>query len=158
MQLYLRTLHPLGSVSKSRRSTNATDSGGLRVFTQQTVILYGGVQYFDSDTGTLRACLTLRNRGNQPIRAPIIVEAMEVNSAIGAVSILNATNELAGAGAIWDISDSVTGNQIPPGASSSPFCLFFHSEIPPRNVSSPGVDDILILKMRVLASAGEDAK
>jgi len=117
------------------------------------VLLYGGTQYIDNTTGTLKVCLTLANRGSTPIRTPIKLKAEDVRSEVGVVSILNATNGSAGAEALWDISDSVTGDQIPPGAASNPFCLSFRLEIPPEHVSREQ-SDLLLLRVKVLASSG----
>jgi hypothetical protein len=94
------------------------------------------------------------NRGDSLISLPIKLEASEVKSRIGSISILNATNGLSGAGAVWDISSSVTGDRIPPRSNSNPFCLLFHLEISPESLSRPGVTDLLALKIRVVASGG----
>jgi hypothetical protein len=53
---------------------------------------------------------------------------------------------------MWDISDSVTGNQIPPNTSSHPFCLSFHLEISPGGASPLERDELLFLKIKVVAS------
>jgi hypothetical protein len=151
MQLYSGVLSSMGSASTGAASADAEHASYSDV-TQQTVILYGGLQHFDRATGTLEVCLTLANRGDKSIKIPIKLEVRDIKSAIGAASILNATNGLTSAGAMWDISGSVTGDQIPPRATSNPFCLSFHLEIPPKRVSLEAID-LLNLKMRVSASA-----
>jgi hypothetical protein len=153
MRLYSGILRPVDSVEKGTSSSRAKDSRELDI-TQQTVLFYGGSQHFDSATGTLEVCVILANRGQKPIRVPVKLEANDVKSPIGTVSILNANNGLASAGATWDISHSITGDQIPPGAQSNPSCLSFHVEIPLKRASLEGAD-LLNLKVRVLASASE---
>ena len=118
--------------------------------THQTVLLYGGRQHFDIAAGTFEFCAILANRGETPIQVPVKLEAEGIESPTGTVSVLNATNSMTGAGAVWDISQSVTGVQIPPGAQSNPFCLSFHIAIPPERVSLDA-PDILKLKLKVLA-------
>jgi hypothetical protein len=150
-EMYSAVLTPTGSASNDEHFTDDKDVSARDV-TQQSVILYGGTQDFDSATATLEVCLALGNRGDKPMRVPINLEAKEIRSSRGTVSITNSTNGLAGAGATWDISNSLTGNQIPPGASSNPFCLFFHLGIRLTGVLPPEAADLLILKIRVLAS------
>jgi hypothetical protein len=152
MRLNSSMLSPTGFTSKTVTVEDANESTDPDV-TQQALILYGGTQHFDNMTGTLEVCVALGNRGDTPIRAPIRLEAREIRSPLGVVSILGATNGLTGAGAQWDISDSITGNQIPPRATSNPFCLTFHVQTSPHDASSAKGDDLLILKTRVLASS-----
>jgi hypothetical protein len=64
---------------------------------------------------------------------------------------LNATKSFGGSRAIWDISDSVTGDRLPPGATTNPSCLLFRvAGISPS--ASPLDEGLLTLKMRVIAS------
>ena len=108
-------------------------------------------QRFDPVTSTLTTCLSITNRGVNPMHAPIKLVAKDLSSPIGRVSILNATNGLTGTGAVWNISDSLTGDQIPPGARSNPFCLSFHIEMVPKGVQAPLDVELLLLDMTVIA-------
>ncbi len=152
MQLCAAVLAPADSVSNEKSSIGPKDCDEPDI-TAGAMLLYGGTQHMDNASGTLKVCLTLANRGSTPIRKPIKLKADDVRSAIGAVSILNAANGSAGAGALWDISNSVTGDQIPPGAASNPFCLTFRLEIPPKHVLREQ-SDLLLLRVKVLASSG----
>jgi len=96
--------------------------------------------------------MVLGNRGNTSLKVPIKLEAAEIRSSIGTIAILSAANGLSGAGAVWDINESLTGDQIPSGANSHPFCLSFHLEIPPESALPADLVEPLILKVRVLAS------
>jgi hypothetical protein len=149
--LYFGVLAPVDSTQNAHGSIPTTDVGASDV-TRQSVILYGGRQHFDSGTATLKVCLALENRGDKPMRAPIKLEVKDIGSPAGTVSILDSTNSLPGVGALWDISHSVTGNEILPKTTSNPFCLSFHLEIPPEGIPSQAGDGLLNLEMRVLAS------
>lgn len=149
--LYAQAIGPPGATPNAESSTDSS-AGDVDV-TRKTAVLYGGEQRFDSSTGTLKVYLTLANRGNEQIKTPIKLEAEDVRSEVGRVSILNTSNGLTGPGAIWDVSSAVTGDQIPPGTISNPFCLSFHLEILPQSRSRPEVDDeLLSVRIRVLAS------
>lgn len=149
MHLYGGLLNPWGVGSKQQNPTaqNATETD----VTEQTVVLYGEAQHFDNTTGTVEVCLTLGNRGDKPLKLPIRLEAREIKSSVGVVSILNATNGLPGVGASWDISDSITGHQLPPRTNSLPFCLSFHLDISPKGASLPGAARLVTLGMTVSA-------
>jgi hypothetical protein len=151
MRLYAGLLEPLGRVPKVTKSAGTNDSSEPDV-TRQTVILYGGTQHFDTGTGTLQVCMVLGNRGDKPIRAPITLEVEDIKSPLGSISILGSTNGLAGPGARWDISYSVGADQINSGSNTNPFCISFHLEISPDNVAPLAKHELLILKMRILAS------
>lgn len=148
------------SVLDARSSVaNEKSSGGLaetpfQDVTARAVITYAGPQSFDHTTGTLTVCLAVANRGNEAMRLPIKLEATDVQSPGGRVSVLNAINGFAGSGAMWDISGSVTGDRLPPGTTTNPFCLLFR--LPGLSRSASPLDEVLLtLKMRVIASAGE---
>jgi hypothetical protein len=116
---------------------------------------YGGAQHFDRSTGVLRLCLSLANRGNKSIKLPIKVKVEGVSSSVGAVSILNASNGLTGNGAQWDMSSSVTGDQVPPQTNTHPFCFLFHID---GERSGASVVDLLQIKVRVLARTGHPGR
>jgi hypothetical protein len=152
VHLCLEDLRNPGSESRAGVSTDAEKSRRIDV-TRNTLILYSGNQRFDRSSGTLETCLSLKNRGPDDVRTPIELRAEDVSSVLGSVSVLNATNELQGIGAIWDISTSVTGDRIPPGATSNPFCLCFHLNVGSNgNPARPDTaTDLLTLRLIVLA-------
>lgn len=118
-------------------------------------LLYGGDrdqvgQYFDEATGTLKICTTIRNLGHHPIEPPIEFRVDDLNSTWGAVSALNSSNHLPGAGAIFDVSGALTGSQIPPGSTSNPFCMSFRLRMEPTTLPAIPVD-LLSVKLRVFA-------
>ncbi|MGB2590689.1 MAG: hypothetical protein WBG02_05750 [Candidatus Acidiferrum sp.] len=126
------------------------------------LILYGGNQslrgqYFDSATGTLRIYLTLANRGRWSIRPPVKLRVDDLKSPFGVISILNSTNGLRSAGAVWDVSNSLTGDQIPPGFTTNPFCLAFHLQVTSKSSLSLSGANVLSLRVSVFAQAVDTA-
>jgi hypothetical protein len=144
--LYAGTLGPKSSVL----SEASTGVANLVDVTRQTVMLYGGMQRFDRFTEALKVCLALENRGDKPMNVPIKLEVSDIRSPLGAVSILDSTNGLASLGALFDISDSVTG-YLAPNSSSTPFCLSFRLEISTKDFPPQPEGELLSIKVRVLA-------
>jgi hypothetical protein len=126
---------------------------GLSDVTGELGIFYGGEQTFDISTRTLKVCLELLNRGQRSIAMPIKLQAEEIKSGSAAISILNASNRLPGPGAVWDIG--TTGDRIPPGSMSNPFCLSFHLDIGTKVTSQLGPDHLLRVRMKILASIND---
>jgi hypothetical protein len=70
------------------------------------------------------------------------------------VTILNADNGFAGPGASWDLSRSVTGNQIPAGAAMfNSVRLLFHIDISEKRIST---NRLLSFDAKVFCGAGAD--
>lgn len=153
MRLNSRVLDARRSVSNEKNSVGLAETPFQDV-TARSVITYAGKQSFDHATGTLSVCLAVANRGNEAMRLPIKLEATDIQSPAGRVSTLNAIKGFAGGGAIWDISGSVTGDRLPPGTTTNPFCLLFRIPGLPRS-ASPLDEGLLTLKVRVIASTGE---
>jgi hypothetical protein len=119
--------------------------------TDDIVVLYGGKQHVDLLTGNLDVCLKLGNRSNRNITEPITLEAAEIESPGGVVAAVNATNGQTGKGAVWDISEALTGRRIPPRSTSNSFCLSFRLSYATQNGNPSHMDDLLVLKLRVFA-------
>ena len=134
---------------KQRRPGEGAERTGTDV-TRETVLLSDGPLRFDNASGTLKACLSLGNRGEAPLRVPITLEAREIQSPLGDVFIREASNGVSGMGAVWDISNAVTGNQLPPHANSNPFCLSFGFKS--ASNYEPNVSGLLNLRLKVFAS------
>jgi hypothetical protein len=149
----------LGPVTSSRQGEAPQNgSGDSRDVSQQAAVLFGGSQHFDDRNGTLEVCLTLANRGKTAFRIPIDLEAEDIRSPLAEVSILNASNRLSGIGAKWDISSSVTGDEIPPGATSNPFCLALRLQLSSKGAAPSETDELVVLKLKVFASNERSAR
>lgn len=149
MSLHSQKFTRLGSGTNQentiRKGPKATD------VTSQTAILFGEMPRFDRTTGTLQLCLSLHNNSSEAFKEPIELRATEIKSSVGSISILNASNRLPGAGATWNIDNSITGDRIPPRSTSNPVCLAFHLEVSPELSASPRLPDLLTLRLSVLA-------
>jgi hypothetical protein len=145
----------LSSAEKGTRDTdpaNGQDPSEQDV-TKHIVLLNGRSQSFDNATGMLSVEVRLGNRGDKAIWTPIHLEVESVSSKVGKVTIVNADNGLAGRGAVWDLSSSITGDQIPPGATTyNTITLLFHIELEHSGpVSTYGLLD---LRARVFGRTG----
>jgi hypothetical protein len=139
----------LGVVGSDTAASETTGSDPPRVdLTQYSIVLYGGRQSFDRATGKLTVCLTLANRGSEAIGLPLILEVTGLRSIADSASVLNATNGLEGTGAIWDLSDSVTGDRLDPSTTTNPFCLSIRVQGPSENLWRLD-EDIVSLNVRV---------
>ena len=124
----------------------------IRDVTTDSTVLYGGTQDFDYRTSLLTVCLALRNKGSRSLTAPIKLKAESMTSATGPVIATNANNGVTGPGAIWDITNSLTGDRIPPHAISNPFCLTFRLDPETAARQTSGPSDLLNMAIRVFAS------
>jgi hypothetical protein len=126
----------------------------FRDVTGETNLVYGGTQTFDEKTGTLAIDVQLVNHAKEPLQTPLYLVAEDVRSEIGRVTILNADNGFAGPGASWDLSRSVTGNQIPAGAAMfNSVRLLFHIDISEKRIST---NRLLSFDAKVFCGAGAD--
>jgi hypothetical protein len=155
MRLYSGILG--GQKSSSEGQVGAGNSSESDV-TRETLLLYGygGFQHFDPRTGILKICLSLANRGDESLKLPIRLKVEEVGSGAGAITILNATNGVAREGAEWDISESLTGDLIPPRTNTHPFCFLFHIESSSKEARATELGHLLLLRLKVVACR-EDA-
>jgi hypothetical protein len=133
--------------------TAVSGSGSQAIVTSQVKLLYGRAQSFDNASGILSLEVRIANRGDRPLRTPILLEVKSVSSKVGKVRILNADNGLPGAGAVWDLSRIVAGDQVIPGATTySTFTLLFHIDL-----EHPGIvvtNDLLSLAARIVTPSG----
>ena len=99
---------------------------GLKPAGDKVVLLYGGAQHFDPRLGTVSLEVRIRNLSKVPLRSPVRLQAVSLDSELGRASIINAANGASGPGAVWDMSQAVPGGRLAPGATSQAFQLRFH--------------------------------
>lgn len=147
-ELWFGTFSRATSVQKG----GASDVPKMREVTEDSIILYGGTQGFDDGTSVLTVCLSLKNAAARSLGVPIQLRAESMASTAGPIASTNASNRVAGAGAIWDISNSITGDRIPSHATSNPFCLTFrlNADLVARHPAEP--KSLLDMTLRVFAS------
>ena len=80
----------------------------------------------DPRTGDLQIAASLVNRSNTPIHGPVKLRLLWVESQCGKAIAVNAANEFAGPGAIWDFSGALTGEKLDAWAVSRPIVLEFN--------------------------------
>jgi len=141
-----------GELSQQNASPPGEERGREEIdVTSSAIVIYEGMQHFDAPTKTLTACVSVANRGSEALRTPIALEVRDLQSPLGKISVLNATNGKAGPGAVWDLSNAITGSGIPPRSRSNPYCLAFHVEFPAKQRKPDEIDSLLTLKLGVLA-------
>jgi hypothetical protein len=126
---------------------NATP--GLADVTTKVAVLFGGDQNYDPKTKLITLDVVIKNNSEAPLTGPFKLAVPSFYKDYGYTEIANADNKVSGGGAVWDISGSVPGGTLAPGATSKPFALKFRytaDESTPRNS-----DDILGLSVRVFA-------
>jgi len=148
-----------GTVSRATaiRKAGPSTVPPMRDVTEDSIILYGGTQVFDEKNSVLTVCLSLKNAGLHSMTAPIELKAESIASGAGPIAATNASNGASGAGAIWNISSSVTGDRIPPHATSNPFCLTFQLNPDLASHRSAEPKSLLDMVLRVFASGDEFA-
>ncbi len=117
--------------------------------TQKVSLLYGGNTHYETSGRNLKVDIVLKNRSNERIRAPLLLEAITLTGDVGKLEISNADNRMSGPGAVWDLSGTLSNGVLEPGATTAPYRLVFHvpnAEVPPE----PEVK-ILSLQLKVTA-------
>lgn len=117
----------------------------------QLLFGYGSSQSFDRDKGVLKVCLSLGNSTQEALRLPMKLRVVDVSSEAGTIQILNATNHLEGRGAEWNLSESVTGNQLAPRTNTHPICFLFHVEGRGSKLVTNVPLDLVRLRLKVLS-------
>jgi hypothetical protein len=79
----------------------------------------------DASAGTITATVRLRNRSHETIRGPFKLRALSLKSDIGDVAATNADNNIAGPGAVWDLSNAVRDGRLEPDQASTEKTLVF---------------------------------
>jgi hypothetical protein len=151
----MRLYSGLVGIADSDSTPDVANQSGLNDVTRDTLLVYTGDrneagQSYDDATRTLDICGSLRNRGHHAIESPIKVRLESLSSQWGSVSVLNSTNAVAGTGAVWDITGLLTGDRIPPGTMSNPFCMSFRLGVTANNLAPIHVD-LLSFSVRVFA-------
>ena len=127
---------------------NATP--GLADVTSKVSVLYGGNQSYEPKAKLITIDVVIKNNSEQPLSPPFKLTVPGLYKDDGLSEIANADNKISGGGAVWDISSSMPGGTLAPGATSKPFALKFRylaNEDTPR-----ASDDILGLNVRVFAA------
>ncbi len=97
----------------------APELASLSDVTQQVTLDFDNTAY-DPKTGVVTLDLTITNTSKDEISAPLELRVLELDSGSAVPEILDASNRMTGAGAVWDFTAEVPGGRLPPGASTKP--------------------------------------
>lgn len=103
----------------------AAETEGLSDVTTKVTMLYGGDQAYDAKSKTLTLDVAIKNKSTNAIGTPFKIAIPRLSRDFHFAAIANATNSVADAGAVWDITRSVPGGTLNPGATTKPFSLKF---------------------------------
>ena len=106
---------------------------------------------FDRKTGLITAKAQLKNISKDPIRGPVKVRVLTLESEMGVPEITNADNGLTGTGAIWDFSQQVSGDLTSMKVSEPKTLTFKVSDLRPLGQGKDFKYSFLNLDARVLA-------
>ncbi len=117
---------------------------------EEVALLYGGDQHYDVSSGTLAETIVLKNKSKQPIKGPLLLKAITLNSTLGKLEIANASNGGSGPGAIWDLSKTLPNGVLEPGATTEPYSLVFRI---PSDAAPLWETEVVSMRLTVLAAA-----
>lgn len=115
-------LAPFPKPEHSRLEMTERDS---RNITPNVAVLYGGDQHYDTQTNTLTLDIVLKNTGTTPVRGALFLKVLALTGEIGRLEIANASNQVTGPGATWDLSDTLPNGVLQPGTATRPYSLVF---------------------------------
>jgi hypothetical protein len=134
-----------GTETVTRKSPKESD---LHDVSEDVVILYGGDQHYDTSSDTLEVDVIVKNKSARVIRSPLILKALTLESTLGKLVTANASNDAAGPGAIWDLSNTLQGGVLQPGSSTSPYPLVFRI---PHGVAPKDEAQVVSMQVKVIA-------
>jgi hypothetical protein len=130
-----------------RVSLPGTDNKLINV-SSNLVALYGGAQYYDSRENTVTVDVVLKNRSENVIKPPLVLEVAKMTSGLHKLEIANSDNGRSGQGATWDISRTLPKDGLRPDSSTEPFPLVFQLS---RDEAPNGEVEIVSLQLKALA-------
>jgi hypothetical protein len=137
-EVYTAPIHVAGTVAKH----GSVDLAGLAGISDRVRFEIADVDYdTKSQVITLRA--VLRNKSKDVVKGRLIVRVLSLDSQAAALSIVNADNPLAGAGAVFDFSGLANKGSLEPERSTETKTIRFQL----RNVAFPPVDEKNIYKV-----------
>jgi hypothetical protein len=144
-------------VDGEARPNGSPDLAAMKDLTQSLAVDFANTDY-DPKTRTVSLDASLTNTSDKPIAAPLKVRVISLACPVAVASVLDASNGLAGAGAVWDFSAEVPGGRLAPGATSRAKRLRFRlEEIGPFDLDRRGYLGNLI-SVEAKAFGKEDAR
>ena len=131
----------------------ASGTKRLTEITNQVAVLYGGNQHYDVRTRILTVDVAIQNKSTEPIHGPLRLAVPSFFENYGHSTVLNAANNVVGAGAVWDISSAVPDSLLQPGATSKPFPLKFRYRLLDVDKGRPFNEEFLRFTLKVFAGS-----
>jgi hypothetical protein len=104
-------------VEGEARVNGSAELAGLKDLTQSIAVEFANTDY-DPKTRTVSLDVSLTNTSQKAIAAPLELRVISVASPVAVASILDSSNGLPGAGAVWDFSGELPGGRLAPEATS----------------------------------------
>jgi hypothetical protein len=103
---------------------------------------------FDRATGTVQADVRLANTSKDTLSAPMWLRVIALTSPLGTPAFVGADNQVAGSGALFDLSSFIPGGRLAPGERSNPrrLTVKFSDLKPfaPENYATSSTDFVLM--------------
>lgn len=116
---------------------------------QRVAILYEGGQRYEADPGILSVSVRLKNKGPQPLRAPVFLRVETLTSPNFEIEVVDAVNHLPGPGAIWDLTPAIPSEVLRTGTRTKPYRLQFRL----MSLENSLTDEVLRLSMKAFSCA-----
>jgi hypothetical protein len=104
-------------VDGEARLNGSAELASLKDATQRVAVDFANTDY-DPRTRTVSLDVSLTNTSDKPIEAPLKLRVVSLTCPVAVASILDASNGMPGAGAVWDFSGELPGGRLAPGATS----------------------------------------
>jgi hypothetical protein len=114
-------------VEGEARTNGSAELAALKDVTQSLAVDFANTDY-DPKTHIVTLDASLTNTSDKAISSPLRLRVVAVSSGVAVASILDASNGLSGANAVWDFSGELPGGRLAPGATSKPKRLRFRLE------------------------------
>ena len=111
-------------VAATATKNGSSDLSALEDLTPLTT-LYRVTSSYDRATQTATVTVRLQNTSTKSISGPFWIRVVSLNSEVGTVDAVGATNGATGPGASWNVTSYVEGADLAPGAASRPLILSF---------------------------------
>jgi hypothetical protein len=111
---------------------------------------------YDRGSNKVALGVRLKNSSKKSIRGPVKLRLVNISSAIGSPSAVNADNQLAQPGAVWDFSPLLKDNVLKPDETSAVKQLLFRVDHPRDFFEGKSLHyDLLKFDIRMLAAGAE---
>ena len=142
---------PVSVQGKAIRN-GSNDLAEMSDATQKAFLLFGRPIY-DRASHTVTVDAVLENTSKEPLRGPIKVRLLTLDSRLGRISVANSNNHLTKAGAVWDFTEALDNGVLNAGSRSRPKRLEFRLiETPKTNRPYQDLLQMVEVRAKILVS------